>query len=425
MHNIKQLQYQTGGGITVRRSSYNLDYLTAIDRLTDQLDSHRGVLLASSFEYPGRYTRWDLGFINPPLELSSRGLQMQIRALNNRGEILLPELFSALQGNVDIADIEFTFSAISLQIRATDEVSQEELRSRRPSVLSVLRSIVALFRSGEDPYLGLYGAFGYDLGFQFEDVERHQSRSDSDRDLVLYLPDQIVVADHRTEEAISFNYEFVCRSWKSASRTETTGGFRRTGEELMFSPGNTVSTGCDHQAGEYAACVEKALAEFRLGNLFEAVPGQVFFEPCKSSPAQIFRRLKASNPAPYGALINLGEQEYLVAASPEMFVRVENNQIETCPISGTIKRGVDAIGDAEQIRRLLNSRKDESELSMCTDVDRNDKARVCVPGSVKVIGRRQIEMYSRLIHTVDHVIGELDQAYDALDGFLAHTWAVT
>src|SRR5215208_1364763 len=62
---------------------------------------------------------------------------------------------------------------------------------------------------------------------------------------------------------------------------------------------------------------------------------------------------------------------------------------------------------------------------MCTDVDRNDKSRICKPGSVRVIGRRQIEMYSRLIHTVDHVEGHLREEFDALDAFLAHTWAVT
>jgi anthranilate synthase len=62
---------------------------------------------------------------------------------------------------------------------------------------------------------------------------------------------------------------------------------------------------------------------------------------------------------------------------------------------------------------------------MCTDVDRNDKARVCVPGSVRVIGRRQIEMYSRLIHTVDHIEGRLRPGFDALDAFLTHMWAVT
>ena len=103
--------------------------------------------------------------------------------------------------------------------------------------------------------------------------------------------------------------------------------------------------------------------------------------------------------------MNLGESEYLVGASPEMYVRVTGDRVETCPISGTIARGVDAVSDAEQILALLNSEKDEAELTMCTDVDRNDKSRICIPESVRVIGRRQVEMYSRLIHTVDHVEG--------------------
>lgn len=108
-----------------------------------------------------------------------------------------------------------------------------------------------------------------------------------------------------------------------------------------------------------------------------------------------------------------------------MFVRVEGRRVETCPISGTIRRGADALEDAERIRELLNSAKDEAELTMCTDVDRNDKSRVCEPGSVRVIGRRQIELYSRLIHTVDHVEGRLQAGFDALDAFLSHAWAVT
>jgi len=99
--------------------------------------------------------------------------------------------------------------------------------------------------------------------------------------------------------------------------------------------------------------------------------------------------------------------------------------VETCPISGTIQRGANAIEDADNIRTLLNSTKDEAELTMCTDVDRNDKSRICVPGSVKVIGRRQLEMYSHLIHTVDHVEGYLEPRFDALDAFMTHMWAVT
>src|SRR5215203_2846247 len=69
--------------------------------------------------------------------------------------------------------------------------------------------------------------------------------------------------------------------------------------------------------------------------------------------------------------------------------------------------------------------KDESELTMCTDVDRNDKSRICKPGTVQVVGRRQIEIYSKVIHTVDHVVGELLPGFDAIDAFLTHMWAVT
>lgn len=108
-----------------------------------------------------------------------------------------------------------------------------------------------------------------------------------------------------------------------------------------------------------------------------------------------------------------------------MYVRVGQGRVETCPISGTVARGTNALTDATQILTLLNSAKDAAELTMCTDVDRNDKARVCEPGSVRVIGRRMIELYSRLIHTVDHVEGRLRHDFDALDAFLTHSWAVT
>ncbi len=135
--------------------------------------------------------------------------------------------------------------------------------------------------------------------------------------------------------------------------------------------------------------------------------------------------MREINPSPYGFFVNLGDEEYLVGASPEMYVRVQGKRVETCPISGTIKRGADAIEDAHNIQTLLDSEKEESELTMCTDVDRNDKSRICEAGSVKVIGRRQIEMYSRLIHTVDHVEGILRDGFDAVDAFLTHMWVVT
>ena len=154
------------------------------------------------------------------------------------------------------------------------------------------------------------------------------------------------------------------------------------------------------------------------------VPSHEFYGRC-SSPAAFFERLRQRNPAPYEFFLNLGEGEYLVGASPEMYVRVTGDRVETCPIAGTVARGASPLEDAVNIAALMGSAKEESELTMCTDVDRNDKSRICEPGSVKVIGRRQIEMYSRVIHTVDHVEGRLRPGFDALDAFLTHMWAVT
>ncbi len=236
--------------------------------------------------------------------------------------------------------------------------------------------------------------------------------------MVLFLPDEILVVDHYAAKAWIDRYDF-------ARENLSTEGKAADIAPEPFRSVHSIPPHGDHRPGEYAELVVKAKESFRRGDLFEVVPGQKFYERCESRPSEISNRLKAINPSPYSFFINLGNQEYLVGASPEMFVRVSGRRIETCPISGTIKRGDDPIADSEQILKLLNSKKDESELTMCSDVDRNDKSRVCVPGSVKVIGRRQIEMYSRLIHTVDHIEGRLRDDMDAFDGFLSHAWAVT
>ncbi|MBV8120097.1 MAG: anthranilate synthase component I, partial [Alphaproteobacteria bacterium] len=295
------------------------------------------------------------------------------------------------------------------------------LRSRQPSVFSLLRALIDLFHASEDQHLGFYGAFGYDLVFQFEPITFRLPRPTDQRDLVLYLPDELLVVDHMRQIAAVYRYEFEFGGMSTVGlpRATATASYR-PGLAPAIAPAES-----DHAPGEYAALVERAKEAFVRGDLFEVVPGQLFADLCPDRPSVVFQRLRQANPAPYGALINLGEGEFLVSASPEMFVRVEGRRIETCPISGTISRGGDPIEDAERIRELLNSKKDESELTMCTDVDRNDKSRIAVPGTVRVIGRRQIELYSRLIHTVDHVEGELRDQFDALDGFLSHAWAVT
>jgi anthranilate synthase len=418
---MQRNSFTTAGGIAVEREIIAQPYSSADNTLAEALDRKRGVLFSSSFEFPGRYTRWDMGFVDPPLAFTARGRAFSVEALNGRGEVLLPVITEALK-RLDAVELgSMTGTRLDGTIRETATRFPEEQRSRQPSVFSVLRGLIALFKSAEDEHLGFYGAFGYDLVFQFEPMNLRLPRPDDQRDLVLYLPDEILIVDHMRQQASLYRYEF-------AAVRKSTAGLPRGTQDAVYRADRAPSLPppeSDHAPGEFPALVEKAKQAFKRGDLFEVVPGQLFTRACPDLPSTVFERLKKANPAPYGALINLGDGEFLVSASPEMYVRVEGRRIETCPISGTIRRGADPLEDADRILELLNSKKDESELTMCTDVDRNDKSRVCVAGSVKVIGRRQIEMYSRLIHTVDHVEGELRPEFDALDGFLSHAWAVT
>ncbi len=409
--------YATRGGLRVRRRLEAVEGHASLEALIDALDARRGVLLASSYEYPGRYTRWDMGFVDPPLVLTSRGREARVTALNERGALLLGPIARTFEALPAVASLERERGELRCAIREPEGRFPEEERSRQPSVFSLLRALVDLFGSDADAHLGLYGAFGYDLAFQFEPLRLRLERPPEQRDVVLYLPDEVLIVDHRREQAVRRRYDFEIdgRSTRELPRTGTAEPFR----------GASGEPGADQPPGAYAESVRAAREAFRRGDLFEVVLSQTFLEPGETPPSELFRRLRERNPSPYGFLMNLGERDYLVGASPEMYVRVEGRRVETCPISGTIPRGRNAIEDAQQIRALLNSTKDESELTMCTDVDRNDKSRICEPGSVRVIGRRQIELYSRLIHTVDHVEGVLRPGFDSLDAFLCHAWAVT
>jgi len=408
----------TRGGVRVTRTATPFDP-AELGRIAALVDERRGGVLSSGMEYPGRYSRWHMAYADPCAEIIATGRRVTARALNDRGRVVLPVIWAALTktGQPVTAGPP---TEVSVVIPETGEQFTEHERSRKPTVFSALREIAAAFGC-EDPHLGLYGAFGYDLAFQFEPVRLRKSRPHDQRDLVLHLPDEILILDRKREEAIRYAYEFEVAGTSTAGldrRTEATG------------PGDAPPLVRDKEIpppprpGSYAQVVTQARERFARGDLFEVVPSHVFHGRC-ASPAAFYELLRQRNPAPYEFLFNLGQGEYLVGASPEMYVRVTGDRVETCPIAGTIARGQDTLEDAANIATLLGSAKEESELTMCTDVDRNDKARVCVPGSVRVIGRRQIEMYSRLIHTVDHIEGRLRPGFDALDAFLTHMWAVT
>ncbi|MFI6454634.1 anthranilate synthase component I [Streptosporangium amethystogenes] len=406
-------RYTTAGGVGIEVTASDVPE-TVLEDVITTLGERRGGVLSSGMEYPGRYSRWHLAYVDPCLEVVARGRRISARALNARGRVVLPAVVSCLLAAGKPVE-EPTGDFVEVYVAESEDILPEEMRSRRPTVFTAIREVIAVFK-GEDEHLGLYGSFGYDLAFQFEPIRQVLPRGTDQRDLVLHLPDRVMVIDRKRETSKEFRYEFTVDGL-------STHGLAREGEVVPLPPAPSELP-ADPEKGSYAQVVAAAKEKFVRGDLFEVVPGQVFHAPC-TDPAAFYRELRQVNPAPYEFLFNLGEGEHLVGASPEMYVRVSGDRVETCPISGTIARGSNPVEDADAIRTLLSSVKEESELTMCTDVDRNDKSRVCVPGTVRVIGRRQIEMYSRLIHTVDHIEGRLRPEFDALDAFLTHMWAVT
>src|SRR5262249_34217099 len=200
-----------GGGVTVQGTAEPFDE-RILDTVCTQAEGLRGGVLSSGMEYPGRYSRWHLAYVNPCAELVARGRRISARALNARGEVLLPVLGAALlrvgerspgpDGRAGAGGGEGG-GVIPEPVGG----QAEEDPSRRPTVFPALRE-VAPAMAGSAPPLGLSGAFGYDLAFQFEPVRLRHRRPAEQRDLVLHLPDELYVLDRKRETAIRYRYDF-------------------------------------------------------------------------------------------------------------------------------------------------------------------------------------------------------------------------
>jgi anthranilate synthase len=409
--------YSTPGGIAVTRSITKIPYARGLHGLLHKLDTQRGVYFSSGYEYPERYSRWDFAAVAPPLEIIAAGREIEIRALNPRGEILNRLLEPLLTDHPHWEKFSADANVLRGTLRPLPALFPEEERSKQPSAFSILRTLIDEFRHPLASRLALVGAFGYDLLFQFDPIELKLPRHGV-KDLHLYLCDDIYFMDRKKEQIERFRYDF------SRGDLSTLGAAPTAARIKKRKPAATGPIVSDHTEAEYTAKVETVREGMRRGDYYEVVLRQTLRAPYSGSPSELFKRIQHASPSPYEFFLQFGDEQ-LIGASPEMFVRIENRRVETCPIAGTARRTGDPLVDADSIRELLNSTKEESELTMCSDVDRNDKSRVCEPGSVRVIGRRLIESYAGVFHTVDHVEGTLAEGFDSLDAFLSHMWAVT
>ena len=171
---------------------------------------------------------------------------------------------------------------------------------------------------------------------------------------------------------------------------------------------------------DYEAAVERAKEYIVAGDIIQVVPSQRLARKTDAHPFQVYRALRSINPSPYMYYLHL-DDFYIVGASIETLVRVEEGSVVTHPIAGTRPRGGTAEEDAALEEELRSSEKQRAEHIMLVDLARNDVGRVSLPGTVQVTQLMDVERYSRVMHLVSHVAGELKpemDAYNALESLL-------
>ncbi|MDN5939061.1 MAG: anthranilate synthase component I [Salinisphaera sp.] len=171
------------------------------------------------------------------------------------------------------------------------------------------------------------------------------------------------------------------------------------------------------QAG-YEDAVRRIVEYTRAGDVMQVVPSQRLSAPFTAQPIDLYRALRCLNPSPYMYYCNFGDH-HVVGSSPEILVRVMDDEVMLRPIAGTRPRGASPEADAALEKELLADPKELAEHLMLIDLGRNDVGRVAQTGSVEVIDRMVVERYSHVMHIVSNVRGRLRPGLKPLDALKA------
>ncbi|MCI5149828.1 MAG: anthranilate synthase component I family protein [Candidatus Electrothrix sp. MAN1_4] len=179
-------------------------------------------------------------------------------------------------------------------------------------------------------------------------------------------------------------------------------------------------TGHSESRDEFITAVKNTREKIKQGYSFQAEVGFKSNYTIIGDKIAIYDRLRKINPSPYMFYIKFGEQE-LLGASPEVLISCKNGKVLTTPTAGTTTRGSNEKEDVRLARELLNDPKEIAEHNMLVDLHRNDTARVCIPGTVKVSDLMYIIKFSHVQHIVSNIIGSLlpdKSAFDVLETIL-------
>jgi len=264
---------------------------------------------------------------------------------------------------------------------------------------------------------GAVGYFAYDLGRL---LERLPVRAEND----LGLPecrfafyDSGVVLDHRhkcaylvstglpfTGEARQHRAQEKMSYWRRRIASAASGNGSGEAERQERRLGSYLQA--NFTKASYCQAVERALKYIAAGDIYQVNLSQRFTAQLNTEPWELCRRLRYLNPAPFAAFLRFPEVT-VISSSPERFLLVEGDRVETRPIKGTRPRGRTPEEDSGLKEELLQSKKDRAELLMIVDLERNDLGRICQTGTIEVPELFCLESYATVYHLVSTVTGKL------------------
>lgn len=179
-------------------------------------------------------------------------------------------------------------------------------------------------------------------------------------------------------------------------------------------PHENVKFDSEFSEEDFKHAVDKTREYIRAGDVMQVVLSQRQSTNFTVPPINLYRSLRSLNPSPYMYYMNM-KDFYIVGSSPEILVRLEDNEVTVRPIAGTRPRGQDAQQDLALEKELLADPKELAEHLMLIDLGRNDVGRVAQTGSVELTDKMIIERYSHVMHIVSNVTGQLGSKLDAID----------
>ena len=263
---------------------------------------------------------------------------------------------------------------------------------------------------------GLVGFFSYDTIRLIENKLKDSKKPKLDYDEIsLMISDEIIVYDNYDKRLFIIVNDFEKNEKNAYIRIEEIlKKIQSPYIEKEQPKKNNIKFVSSVSKENYLKNVEIIKDYILEGDVMQVVYGQEFSSPFTGSPVSLYKALRKLNPSPYMYFLKIDDL-HIVGASPEILVRLQNNQVTVRPIAGTVKRGKTDAEDKELSEKLRNDEKEIAEHLMLIDLGRNDVGRIAKTGSVKTTDQMVIEKYSHVMHLVSNVIGDLKENQSAID----------